>query len=196
MYPLREQKSRVCIKILRAYAGIGDAEAQSPGMLWQPRDLPQVCPRPKKFKTLATRDTLHGSRPNLQQRARRSNCAHPTRRLRQRCEHKEMYPKGIFFSQLYIYIIIYCRHVFPYQSMCSYFGSRAVTLEVYLIVQSSGTAPLNHREDTQYPVPGTGTVTHLVRTTGMYILVRVTARAVVGSCCTRNVAYRPLGPWV
>ena len=27
-----------------------------------------MCPRPKKFKMLATRDTLHGSRPNLQQR--------------------------------------------------------------------------------------------------------------------------------
>ena len=68
MYPLREQKSRVCIQFLRAYAGIRDAETQSPGMLRKPGDLPQVCPRPKKFKRLATRDTLHGSRPNLQQR--------------------------------------------------------------------------------------------------------------------------------
>ena len=30
MYPPREQKSRVCIQILRAYAGIRDAETQSP----------------------------------------------------------------------------------------------------------------------------------------------------------------------
>ena len=30
LYPPREQKSRVCIQILRAYAGIRDAETQSP----------------------------------------------------------------------------------------------------------------------------------------------------------------------
>ena len=65
---LYEQESPVCIKVLRTYAGIGDAETQSPGMLRKPGDLSQVCPRPKKFKRLATRDTLHGSRPNLQQR--------------------------------------------------------------------------------------------------------------------------------
>ena len=29
--------------------------------------LPYRCPRPKKFTRLATRDTLHGSRPNLRQ---------------------------------------------------------------------------------------------------------------------------------
>ena len=66
-YPLRA-KNLVCIQILRAYTGIGDAETQSPGMLRIPGDLPQVCPRPKKFKRLSTRDTLHGSRPNLRQR--------------------------------------------------------------------------------------------------------------------------------
>ena len=37
-------------------------------MLRKPGDLPHPCPRSKKFKRLATRDTLHGSRPNLQQR--------------------------------------------------------------------------------------------------------------------------------
>ena len=37
-------------------------------MLRKPGDLPQVCPRTKKVKRLAMRDTLHGSRPNLQQR--------------------------------------------------------------------------------------------------------------------------------
>ena len=71
-----EQKTPVCIQILRVYTGIGDAETQSPGhaeapspgMLRKPGDLPYPCPRPKKFKRLATRDTLHGSRPNLQQR--------------------------------------------------------------------------------------------------------------------------------
>ena len=59
------QKNPVCIKILRAYTGIGDAETQTPGMLRKPGDLPQVCPRPNTFKRLATRDTLHGLRPNL-----------------------------------------------------------------------------------------------------------------------------------
>ena len=34
----------------------------------KPGDLPYPCPRPKKLKWLATRDTLHGSRPNLEQR--------------------------------------------------------------------------------------------------------------------------------
>ena len=63
-----EPKNPVCIKILRTYAGIGDTETQSPGMLWKPGDLPQMCPTPKKFQRLATRDTLHGSRPNLRQR--------------------------------------------------------------------------------------------------------------------------------
>ena len=47
---LYEQESPVCIRVLRTYAGIGDAETQSPGMLRKPGDLPQVCPRPKKFK--------------------------------------------------------------------------------------------------------------------------------------------------
>ena len=37
-------------------------------MLRKPGDLPYPCPLPKKFKRLATRDTLHGSRPNLRQR--------------------------------------------------------------------------------------------------------------------------------
>ena len=58
----------VCIQFLRAYTEIGDAETQSPGMLQKPEYLPYPCPRPKKFKGLATRDTLHGSRPNLRQR--------------------------------------------------------------------------------------------------------------------------------
>ena len=62
-----EQKNPVCIKTLRAYTGIGDAEAPSPGMLRKPEDLPYPCPRPKKFKRLATRNTLHESRPNLRQ---------------------------------------------------------------------------------------------------------------------------------
>ena len=65
---LYDEKSPVCIQTLRTFAGIGGAETQSPGMLWKPGDLPQVCPRPKKFKRLATHDTLHGSRPNLRQR--------------------------------------------------------------------------------------------------------------------------------
>ena len=68
---LYEEKSPVCVQTfqtLRTYAGRGDAETQSPGMFWKPGDLPQVCPRPKKFKRLAMRDTQHGSRPNLQQR--------------------------------------------------------------------------------------------------------------------------------
>ena len=37
-------------------------------MLRKPGDLPCPCPRPKNFLRLATRDTLHGSRPNLRQR--------------------------------------------------------------------------------------------------------------------------------
>ena len=57
----------VCIQILCAYTGTRDAETQTPRMLRKPRDLPQVCPRPKTFYRLATRDTLHGSRPNLRQ---------------------------------------------------------------------------------------------------------------------------------
>ena len=65
---LYEQKNPVCIQTLPAYTGIGDAETQSPGMLRKPGDLPYSCPRPKKFKRLATRDILHGSRPYVQQR--------------------------------------------------------------------------------------------------------------------------------
>ena len=65
---LYEQKNPVYIQTLPAYTGIGDAETQSPGMLRKPGDLPQVCPRPKKFKRLTTRDILHGSRQNLRQR--------------------------------------------------------------------------------------------------------------------------------
>ena len=62
------QKNPVCIQILGAYTGIGDAETQSAGMLRKPGGLPQVCPRPKKIEGLATRDTLHESRPNLRRR--------------------------------------------------------------------------------------------------------------------------------
>ena len=68
VYPLAENP--VCIQFLRGYTGIRDAETESPGMLRKPGDLPYPCPRPKKFKRLATRDTLHGSRPNLRQRDR------------------------------------------------------------------------------------------------------------------------------
>ena len=46
----------------------GDAETPSLGMLRKPGDSPYPYPRPKKFKRLATRDTLHGSRPNLRHR--------------------------------------------------------------------------------------------------------------------------------
>ena len=51
------------------YMGIGGAETQTPGMLRKPGNLPYyVCPRPKKFKRLAKRDTVNGSRPNHRQR--------------------------------------------------------------------------------------------------------------------------------
>ena len=49
----------------------GDKGCRNPipaGMLRKPGDLPQVCPRQKTFKRLATHDALHGSRPNLRQR--------------------------------------------------------------------------------------------------------------------------------
>ena len=49
---LYEEKSPVCFQTLRTYAGIGDAETQSPGMLRKPVDLPYIifmCPRPKMF---------------------------------------------------------------------------------------------------------------------------------------------------
>ena len=90
---LYEQKNPVCIHILHSYTEIGDggtqspggcvnpthggmrkpnprgdAETPSPGLLRKPGDSPQVCPRLKKFKRLATRDTMHGLCPNLQQR--------------------------------------------------------------------------------------------------------------------------------
>ena len=65
---LYEEKSPVCIKSLRTYAGIGDAETQFPGMCRKPGDLSKVCPKVKKLERLATRDTQHGSRPDLQQR--------------------------------------------------------------------------------------------------------------------------------
>ena len=77
MCTIYEQKNLVCIQILRAYTGIGDAKAQSsgvcvhpipggmrkpnlggdaespsPGMLRKPGDLPQVCPRLKSLKGL------------------------------------------------------------------------------------------------------------------------------------------------
>ena len=47
-----EQKHPVCIKILRAYTGIGDAETPSAGMLRKPGDLPYPCLRQKSLKSL------------------------------------------------------------------------------------------------------------------------------------------------
>ena len=63
--PSTSRKTRFASK---PYMGIRYAETQTPGMLRKPRDSPYVCPRPKKFKRLAARDTLNGSRPNLRQR--------------------------------------------------------------------------------------------------------------------------------
>ena len=69
MYPLREQKKPGLHPIFTCVRGDKGCKNPIPaGMLRKPGDLPQVCPRPIKFKRLATRDTLHGSRPNLQQR--------------------------------------------------------------------------------------------------------------------------------
>ena len=65
---LYEQKNPVCIQILRAYTGIGDAETQSPGMLRKPGICLKCAQGQKKITRLATRDTLHGSRPNLRHR--------------------------------------------------------------------------------------------------------------------------------
>ena len=48
----------------------GDAETPPPGMFRKPEDLPCQCPRQTNFKSLAIRDTLHGSRPNLRHRDR------------------------------------------------------------------------------------------------------------------------------
>ena len=48
--------------------GDRDVETPTPGMLRKPGDLHYPCPRPKKFKGLATRDTLYGSRPDPRQR--------------------------------------------------------------------------------------------------------------------------------
>ena len=67
VYHLRAENP-VCTQIFRAYTGIGDAETPSPKMLRKSGDLPYPCPSPNKLKRLATRDTLHGSRPNLRQR--------------------------------------------------------------------------------------------------------------------------------
>ena len=61
-------RKKLSLQILRAYTGIGDVETLTPWMLRKPGDLPYPCPRQNKFKRLATRDTLHGSRPNLRQR--------------------------------------------------------------------------------------------------------------------------------
>ena len=69
VYPLAENPAR--IQFLRAYTEIGDAETQSPRRCC---GNPGIClihaKRPKKLRRLATRDTLHGSRPNLRQRDR------------------------------------------------------------------------------------------------------------------------------
>ena len=67
MYPLRAEKPGLHPNLACV---LGDRGCRNPipGMLRKPGDLPQVCPRPKKFERLATRDTLHGSRPNLRQR--------------------------------------------------------------------------------------------------------------------------------
>ena len=104
MYPLQAENP-VCIQILRAYAGIGYAETQSPGMLRKPGDLPQVCPRPKKFNRLATRDTLHGSRPNLRQHEPDGRIV-PTAPdvFGTKVRARRDVPEGIKKSQLYIYI--------------------------------------------------------------------------------------------
>ena len=60
----RVPSTSVCIRVLRTYTGMGDAETQCCGN-------PGIChlsvPKAKKVQKLATRDTLHGSRPNLQQ---------------------------------------------------------------------------------------------------------------------------------
>ena len=75
-------------------------------MLRKPGDLLQVCPRQKKSKRLAMRDTLHGSRPNLRQRE--PNCAHPIRRFRQRCEHEEMCLKFFFLTIIHLHTWLEC----------------------------------------------------------------------------------------
>ena len=65
---LYEQKNPVCIEILRAYTWIRDAETPIPGDVAETRGFALSVPKAKKFKRLATRDTLHGSRPNPRQR--------------------------------------------------------------------------------------------------------------------------------
>ena len=62
------KKNPVCILILCAYKGIGDAETQSPGMLRKPWDLLKCAQGQKRLKRLAMRETMHGSRPDLRQR--------------------------------------------------------------------------------------------------------------------------------
>ena len=101
---LYEEKSLVCIQTLRTYAGIGDAETQSPGMLRKPGDLPYMCPRPKKFKRLATPDTLHGSRPNLRQREPDGRIVPTPPDVRTKVRARRDVPKGKKKSHLYIYI--------------------------------------------------------------------------------------------
>ena len=93
VYPLAENP--VCIQLLRAYRRIRDVETQSPGMLRKPEDLPYPCPRPENIKRLATRDTLHRSRPNLRQRDRMGRIVPTSSDVsgKERCKHKKVCPK-------------------------------------------------------------------------------------------------------
>ena len=73
---------------------------------------PGICPKyaqgQKSKKRPPTRDTQHGSRPNLRQRDPGSICAHPlmTFRINVRARHKRCVPKKRQKGQLYVYICI------------------------------------------------------------------------------------------
>ena len=84
----------------------GDKGCRNPipaGMLRKPGDLPQVCPRPKMFKRLATRDTLHGSRPNLPQREPTVELCPPHPRFWIKVRTRRDAPEGEKKTQLYMY---------------------------------------------------------------------------------------------
>ena len=105
----------------------GDRGCGNPilGMLRKPGDLPYPCPRPKKLKRFATRDTLHGSRPNLRQRDRMGRIV-PTPSdgsdnggSKKRCARRK---KNDNYTYMYIYVyVFYSVGANRGQLSCAYF---------------------------------------------------------------------------
>ena len=91
----------------------GESLSQKPGKCYYPLprtlnkanygDLFNLSPLPKKLQTLATCDTLRGSRPNRDHGDRTNDMYRPPWRFGQKCAHEEVCAKTKANSQLYVY---------------------------------------------------------------------------------------------